>query len=171
MRQGLTLDNLAAAAGVTKSFLSRLERDETSPSVATLQTICEALSLPIGALFEAPVYDLVRGDDAPGILLVGEGVHERLLTPRGQPQVQVVRSTIEPGGSGGDELYTLNCDVEVVHVLSGRLEITMSDMTVTLRQADTLTFSGREPHSWHNPDLARGAEALWVIVPASWHNP
>lgn len=171
LRQGLTLDNVATAAGVTKSFLSRLERDETSPSVATLQVVCEVLSLPMGALFEATEYDVVRAGEAPGILLVGEGVDERLLTPRGQPQLQVVRSRVAAGGSGGAELYTLDCDVEVLHVLEGRLEVTMADTTVELGPGDTLTLAGREPHTWRNLDPDRGAELIWIIAPASWHSP
>ena len=170
VRQGLTLDNVAGAAGVTKGFLSRLERDETSPSVATLQVICEVLSLPMGALFEAPEHDVVRADDAPGILLVGDGVDERLLTPRGQARLQVVRSRVEPGGSGGEELYTLDCDVEVLHVLAGTIEVTMSGTTVELAGGDTLTFAGREPHTWRNTDPDRGAELMWIIAPAAWHN-
>lgn len=168
VRQGLTLDNVAGAAGVTKGFLSRLERDETSPSVATLQVICEVLSLPIGSLFEAPEHDVVRAEDAPGILLVGDGVDERLLTPRGQPHLQVVRSTVEAGGSGGDDLYTLDCDVEVVHVLKGRIEVVMVDTTVQLGTGDTLTFKGREPHTWRNLDDKRSAELMWIIAPAAW---
>ncbi|HJQ05018.1 MAG TPA: cupin domain-containing protein [Nocardioides sp.] len=168
VRQGLTLDNVAGAAGVTKGFLSRLERDETSPSVATLQVICEVLSLPIGSLFEAPEHDVVRAEEAPGILLVGDGVDERLLTPRGQPQLQVVRSTVEAGGSGGDHLYTLDCDVEVVHVLKGRIEVVMVDTTVHLGAGDTLTFKGREPHTWRNLDEKRPAELMWIIAPAAW---
>jgi hypothetical protein len=31
-----------------------------------------------------------------------------------------------------------------------------------------MTFSGREPHTWRNPDPNEAAEALWVIVPAPW---
>lgn len=168
VRQGLTLDNVAGAAGVGKSFLSRLERDATSPSVATLQVICEVLSLPIGSLFEAPQYDVVRAKDAPGILLVGDGVDERLVTPRGQAQLQVVRSTVEAGGSGGDDLYTLDCDIEVLHVLTGRIEVTMVDTTVELGNGDTLTFKGREPHTWRNLDQKRPAELMWIIAPAAW---
>jgi len=168
VRQGLTLDNVAGAAGVTKSFLSRLERDETSPSVATLQVVCEVLSLPMGALFDAPAYDVVRAGEAPGILLVGEGVDERLLTPRGQAHVQVVRSRVEPGGSGGEELYSLDCDVEVLHVLKGKVSVTMTDTTVELASGDTLTFAGREPHTWRNLSDSRAAELLWIISPASW---
>jgi transcriptional regulator with XRE-family HTH domain len=167
-RQGLTIDQVAAAADVTKGFVSRIERDETSPSVATLVTICEVLSLPVGTLFEAAQTDLVRRGAAPEIHLTGAGTEELLLTPRGQSRLQVIRSTIAPGGSGGEELYTLNCELEVLHVLKGRVDLVFSKETHRLMAGDTMTFAGREPHTWHNSDPVRGAEAIWVIVPASW---
>ncbi|SKQ92159.1 XRE family transcriptional regulator [Mycobacteroides abscessus subsp. massiliense] len=168
-RQGLTLENIAAATQLTKGFISRIERDETSPSVATLLTICDVLSLPVGTLFESPHVGLVRKADAPSILLVGQGADEQLLTPRAQGKVQVVRSEIAPGGSGGPDLYTLNCEVEVLHVLVGSIEIALSDRRYLLRKGDTITFAGREPHSWLNPDPQRRAEVIWVISPAPWH--
>ncbi|MBG0564556.1 helix-turn-helix domain-containing protein [Actinoplanes aureus] len=169
LRQGLTIDQVAASAEVSKGFVSRIERDETSPSVATLVTICEVLSLPVGALFEAPQFDLIRAGDAPRIQLAGDGSDERLLTPRGQSRVQVIRSVVEPGGTGGPELYTLNCELEVLHVLDGVLDVVFSRHTVSLGAGDSLTFSGREPHSWLNPDAERTAEAIWVIIPAAWN--
>jgi transcriptional regulator with XRE-family HTH domain len=167
-RQGLTIDQVAAAAEVTKGFVSRIERDETSPSVATLVTICEVLSLPVGALFEAAQTELVRRGEEPQIHLTGAGTEELLLTPRGQSRLQVIRSSIAPGGSGGAELYTLNCELEVLHVLKGRLDLVFSKDSHRLMAGDTMTFAGREPHTWSNPDATRAAEAIWVIVPASW---
>jgi transcriptional regulator with XRE-family HTH domain len=167
-RQGLTIDQVAAASDVTKGFVSRIERDETSPSVQTLVTICEVLSLPVGTLFEVAETDLVRKADAPAIHLTGAGTEELLVTPRGQSRLQVIRSTIAPGGSGGEELYTLNCELEVLHVLKGRLDLVFSKETHRLMAGDTMTFAGREPHTWSNPDATRNAEAIWVIVPASW---
>lgn len=167
-RQGLTIEQVAAAAEVTKGFISRVERDDTSPSVATLVTLCEVLSLPIGTLFQAPQTDLVRLGDAPHIRLTGDGAEERLLTARGQGRLQLVRSVIEPCGTGGAELYTLNCELEVVHVLDGRLDLVFSEQTQRLGTGDTMTFSGREPHTWVNPDRGRGAEVIWVIIPAAW---
>jgi transcriptional regulator with XRE-family HTH domain len=166
-RQGLTIEQIAQSTGLTKGFISRIERDVTSPSVSTLVTVCAALSLPVGELFATPKTDVVRGDTAPGIQLAGQGADERLLTPRGQARLQLVRSVIEPGGSGGEELYTLNCEIEVVHVLRGRLRVVFSKSVELLAEGDTMTFSGREPHTWTNPD-DEVAEALWVIVPAPW---
>lgn len=142
--------------------------DMTSPSVSTLVTVCAALSLPVGELSVVPKTDVVRGAEAPHIQLTGRGADERLLTPRGQARLQLVRSIIEPGGTGGDELYTLNCEVEVVHVLRGRLEVLFSRSAELLEAGDTMTFSGREPHTWHNPDANEVSEVLWVIVPAPW---
>jgi transcriptional regulator with XRE-family HTH domain len=168
LRQGLTIDQVAASAEVSKGFISRIERDETSPSVATLVTICEVLSLPIGTLFEAPQTDLIRAGDAARIQLAGAGADERLLTPRGQARLQLIRSVIEPGGSGGAELYTLNCELEVLHVLDGAIDLIFSRGAESLGAGDSITFSGREPHTWRNPDRRRSAEVIWVIAPAPW---
>lgn len=167
-RQGLTIDQIAQSTGLTKGFISRVERDVTSPSVATLVTVCAALSLPVGELFTTPKTDVVRRADAPQIQLTGRGADERLLTPRGQARLQLVHSIIQPGGTGGEELYTLNCEVEVVHVLRGALQVRFSKSAELLGPGDTMTFSGREPHTWHNPDISEVAEVLWVIVPAPW---
>lgn len=168
LRQGLTIEKVADAAQVTKGFISRLERDEVSPSVTKLVTICDVLSLPIGTLFEAAQTDFVSKSDAPPIRLSGDGVDEHLLTPRGQGRLQMIRSRVQPDGTGGDELYTLNCEVEVCHVLKGRVDIVFSKETFRLTAGDTITFAGREPHTWINPDSARMAELIWVVAPSSW---
>ena len=165
---GYTLDQLAAATQLTKGFLSRVERDETSPSVASLLTLCEVMSIEIGSLFATPDVALVRRSEAPAINLGGTGVAEQLMTPRGQSGLQLVHSTIEPGGSGGDDLYTLDCEVEVVYVLKGSIEMVFSDRRQKVTAGDALTFTGGEPHTWVNPSTARGAEVVWVLVPAPW---
>lgn len=168
LRQGLTIEHVARLSNVTKGFVSRLERDMTSPSVTTLVTICEVLALPVGELFSAPKTDVVRRGAAPRIELTGEGIDERLLTPSGQGRLQLVHSTVEPGANGGAELYTLNAEVEVLHVLKGQIEVVFADHMEALSPGDTITFSGREPHTWRNPSTTRTAEALWIIAPASW---
>ncbi|MGO2140399.1 MAG: helix-turn-helix domain-containing protein [Leucobacter sp.] len=164
--QGLTLEQLAAASDLTKGFISRIERDETMPSVPTLVQLCQALSLPIGSLFEEPDVQLVELAGAPRINMGGIGADERLVTPRAEERVQVLRSSVEPGGSGGDELYTVSCDVESLHVVSGVVEVRFSDREVTLTPGDTLTFPGRTPHTWRAGDT--GAEIVWILVPAAW---
>jgi len=165
--QGLTLAQVAESSGLSKGFLSRVERDETSPSVATLVQLCQVLSLPVGALFAEPEIQRITRSEAPHINLGGVGVTELLMSPRGEERVQLLRSSLEPGAHGGAELYTVNCDVEVLHVISGGVTVRFADRTVRLEAGDALTFPGREPHTWQAAD-DEGAELCWVLAPAPW---
>lgn len=167
LAQSLTIADVATATGLSTGFISRVERDENSPSVATLVTLCQVLSLPVGSLFEAPENEVIALSDAPRINMGGSNAVERLLTPRGESRVQVLRSFLEPGAIGGDELYTINCDVETVHVLSGALRVRLVGGTVELATGDTMTLVGREPHSWENSAHTH-TEIIWTIVPAAW---
>lgn len=164
--QGLTLEQLALSIGVTKGFLSRVERDETSPSVSTLVQLCQTLSLPIGALFEAPDINRIALEDAPRINMGGRGVDEWLITARDESRVQVIRSRMSAHASGGDSLYTVNCDVEVLHVISGAVDLQFADRLESLQSGDTLTFPGRTPHNWTTGNEA--AEVVWTLIPAAW---
>lgn len=165
--QGMSLGQLAETTGLSKGFLSRVERDETSPSVATLVQLCQVLSLPVGALFAEPEIQRVTLAEAPRINLGGVHADERLMSPRSEHRVQLLRSELEPDAHGGSDLYTINCDVEVLHVLAGHLTVRFHDRSVELAAGDALTFPGREPHTWQ---VTGGAPAtvLWVIVPAPW---
>lgn len=165
---GLTLDQLAAATGLTKGFLSRVERDETSPSVATLVTICEVMSLDVGDLFAVSDATLVRRDSAPAINLGGTGVSERLMTPRRESRLQLIHTIAEPGGTGGTDFYTINCQLEVVYALAGAIEVLFPDRRQRLEAGDALTFPGNEPHTWINTSQTDTAEVIWVLVPAPW---
>ena len=51
MKNGLTLEELAERSELTKGFLSQLERNLTSPSIATLEDILEALGTTLGEFF------------------------------------------------------------------------------------------------------------------------
>ncbi|SDC43417.1 transcriptional regulator, XRE family with cupin sensor [Geodermatophilus telluris] len=162
---GLTLAAVADRAGLTKGFLSRLERDEVSPSVASLVAVCSVLGIGVGQLFEPPATSLVRAGEAPPTNFGGAGVREVLLTAGTQRALHVIRSVVEPGGGGGDELYALACDVEFVHVLRGRLRLLLPGEVVDLHEGDAFTMPGTTPHTWLNPSTAP-CEVLWVLTPA-----
>ena len=164
--QRLTIEQVAEATGLTKGFLSRVERDLTSPSVASLVTLCQVLSVSIGDLFAAPETHLTRRDDGPKISLGGEGIVERLLTARSERRLQIIRAVIEPRGRGESELYAVDCDVDVLHVTKGRIQLILSNEKYDLEEGDTLSFPGREPHTWVNPS-DETVEVLWILVPAA----
>lgn len=164
--RGLTLDQAAEAAGLTKSFLSRLERDEAAPSVASLLALCEVLGIRVGDLFDPPSTSIVRAGEGRLIQFGGHGVHEYLVSPGTQQNLEVLRAVIDPGGGGGDELYTLDCDMEFVHVIDGTLIIVIGEDAHDLAAGDSMTFPGRTPHTWRNGSKTRRCEVLWVLAPA-----
>ena len=164
--RGLTLEQVAAATGLTKGFLSRLERDDVSPSVASLVGVCDVLGLRVGALFDPPDRSLVRAGEGQRISFGGQHVIEHLLTPGSQSAVQVLHSNIEPGGTGGVERYVLDSDVEFVYVVAGQFVVELGEEPVQLGPGDAFTFCGRDPHTWHNASTTDPAEVLWVLSPA-----
>ena len=165
LARGLTLGQVAAAAGLTEGFVSKLERDQVSPSVASLVAVCEALGLKVGDLFDAPESAIVRAGDGAQINFGGSDAKEYLLSSGNQTSIEVLHSVIEPGGSGGAELYALNCEVEFVYVLRGQLEMVLGPERHLLNTGDAMTFRGRDPHTWLNPSDQQ-VEVLWVMSPA-----
>src|SRR6201986_5637477 len=105
----MSLGEVAARSGVTKSFLSRVERDITSPSVASLVGICHALGLSPAELFQTPQTTLVRRADRPRVadLPKAEEVVDTLITPAGERHATLLETTASAGGGGGLPPYTL----------------------------------------------------------------
>lgn len=159
----LTMDQVAEFSGLTKGFLSRVERDLTSPSVASLRAVCQVLGIAPGQVLDAPETLVVRLDSAPRVHLGGDGITELLLTPPGRRDLQLIRAVVAPGGRGETELYTMDCEVESLHVLSGSFVLRTLGGEIALEAGDTASFSGSEPHSWANPG-DREAVVLWALA-------
>lgn len=161
-----TLAEVADAAGLTKGFLSKIERDQASASVASLIRICETLDLSVGELFDAPAGNVVRHTAYPPINFGGTRMTEYLLTPNGERRLQAILSDIEPGGGSGGEPYSLPADVEFVFVVSGRLAVTLREEEVVLEAGDTLTFAPHVPHTFRGAHEEANTQVLWVFSPA-----
>jgi quercetin dioxygenase-like cupin family protein len=54
----------------------------------------------------------------------------------------------------------------VLHVIKGTIKLILTNEEYVLSSGDTVTFPGREPHTWVNP-TDESVEVLWVLVPAS----
>ena len=163
--RGLSIEQVAGASGITKSFLSRLERDAAAASVATLLRVCNAIGIRPGSLFEAPETKLVRAGKGTPINLGGEAMSEYLISDSGNTHMMALLSVIEPGGGSGPEPYTLNAEHDLVHVKAGELVVHVDNVSYHLREGDTLTFPPSLPHSWVNPSKTAQTLAVWVIVP------
>jgi transcriptional regulator with XRE-family HTH domain len=166
LERGLTIAEVGERAGLTAGFISQLERDLTSASLSSLYRICTVLDLRVGNLVDdAPAGRLIRREEqSRRSLAIGSAEH-LLLSSGDERRFHVTESHIPPGGSAGDELYTLPADVELVYVLSGSLELRVGDDVHELEQGDTLTYSPRDPHTWRNPSETDEAVVLWTALP------
>jgi len=52
-KQEITVADLSATTGLSIGMLSKIENGNTSPSLTTLQTLADALSVPLSAFFKA----------------------------------------------------------------------------------------------------------------------
>lgn len=165
----VTLRELAQRAGVTESFLSQVEREVTSPSIASVQRIARALDLGIAELFvdEPPIGRIVRRAERRRIAYPGLNAVDEFLTSGRDGRLEVILTTLDPGGGTGDEAYAHESDEEVVIVLEGRLELWVGDEFHALDEGDSITYTSRQPHRNRNPGPGR-AVILFCATPPSF---
>lgn len=164
-----TLRQLAARAAVTESFLSQVERGVASPSIASVQRIARALDTSIAELFASDerAGTVVRVDDRRKVVYQGLGAVDEFLTRGTDGRLQVIYSTIQPGGGTGDEAYSHDSDEEVVVVLEGALDLWVGGEHYRLEAGDAVTHSSRVPHRNTNPGPGV-ARVLFCITPPSF---
>jgi len=166
---GMTLRELAAQAGVTESFLSQVERGVASPSIASVRRIARGLGHSIADLFAEDEASgrLVRAKERRRIAYPGLDASDEFLTRSENGKIQVILSTIQPGGGTGDEAYTHESDEEVVIVLEGTLELWVGNEHYVLEEGDAVTHPSRLPHRNTNPGPGV-ARVLFCITPPSF---
>ena len=71
-----------------------------------------------------------------------------------------------PSAAGGGHEHPQHLDVDVLHVVKGSIRLILTNEEFELSTGDTVTFPGREPHTWVNP-TDDAVEVLWVLVPAA----
>jgi len=139
-QRGVTLTDLAAATGISKSTLSRLEAGQRRPSLELLLPIAQAHQMPLDELVGAPEV----GD--PRVR----------FTPRNRGGRTVVPLTRQPGGlqawkaiippePGEPELRTHE-GYEWLYVLSGRMRLLLADHDITMGPGEVAEFDTRLPH-------------------------
>ena len=82
---GITLEQLADKSGMTKSYLSKVERGLNTPSIAAALKLARALNVNVEELFDGEHdgqarYSLVRRDERQALVGGGEGPGYAVLT-------------------------------------------------------------------------------------------
>lgn len=163
--RNLTLDEVAKSSGVTKSFVSRFERDEVQASVAVLLKIFGAIGIKLSDVFDPPPSSYVPAGNGVSVNFGGHNIKESIVNGQNDASMMALFSIIEPGGGSGPELYILKAESDLIHILEGELRVTVGGEIYDLKPGDTLTFSPTIPHSWENLSPTAICKSLWVIVP------
>lgn len=169
-QRGLSLQQVADAAGVSIGHLSQIERGLTSPAVRDLIRIAEAMGARPGFFFEALTEQQVQNDHDIVVRAVHrrevafhEGVTKEALFPLGEGNIHMYMMTIRPGGRAGEQLY-VHSGEEAGLVIQGQLLLTVEDRDFTLNEGDSFRFLSSRPHRFSNPTKSI-TRVAWVNVP------
>jgi transcriptional regulator with XRE-family HTH domain len=141
--RGLTLARVAAAAGLNVGYLSQIENDKASPSLACLSAIAGALEVPIAWFLvdETQPPEVARAADRRWHKRAG-GRASR-VDARGSSDISIVEVNAEPGHSTG--LHTHPGDEHHL-VTAGRFRLTQGPHVTELGPGDYLRWDGLIPH-------------------------
>jgi transcriptional regulator with XRE-family HTH domain len=147
---GVTLEVLAEKTGMTKSYLSKVERGLNTPSIAAALKLAKALNVKVEELFcadnaRADSYSLVRsherqslgaGDKGPAYAVLAHQVSERSLLP----------FIIYPPTEFTDKSFKEHGGEEFLFVHEGQVEVDFMNERVLLNRGDALHFNSQKPH-------------------------
>jgi transcriptional regulator with XRE-family HTH domain len=143
-QRGVTLTELAAETGISKSTLSRLESGQRKPSLEPLLLIARAHSVPLDELVGAPE---VRD---PRILPKPRVRNGRMVVPlTGQAGGLHAWKVIIPPERTQPELRTHD-GYEWLYVLSGQMRLIVAGDDITMGPGEATEFDTGRPH-WFGP--------------------
>ena len=150
----LTLEQLAAASGVSRSMLSQIERGQANPTLAVTFRIAQAFGISIGELVDqhwaTSGIEIVHGSDPGSIFRNDEDCRVRTLSPlHMEKNIEFYEIRLGAGAKldsaphyeGTKELLTVNSGV--ARLLSGESDC-------LLQAGDSAHFRADVPHAIEN---------------------
>lgn len=149
--QKITLDKLAQQTGYSKGYLSKLEKSDKAPPVATLETIARALNVTISALLGEDTQSislcLVRKDESPFVTRDGTAfgyAYEAMAYNYPDRMMEVFLLTL-PLGRKKRVLYQHEGE-EVLFMIQGTMKFFHGANEYTVNEGDCLYFDSSIPH-------------------------
>lgn len=168
IKNGLTQEELANRSELSKGFISQIERDLTSPSIATLVDLLQCLGSNLKDFFSEMVDEkIVFGKDDIFIKENRELNHEiRWIVPDSQKNhMEPILLSLSAGGSS--ELDDPHEGEEFGYVLSGSIYIHLGGRKYRAKRDESFYFKPSVIHYISNAGKNE-AKLLWVSTPPSF---
>ena len=151
--RSMTVTELATQAQVSVAMISRIENGNVSPSLNTLQSLAQALSVSIMALFSntkksADVHHVRAGSGLPSRRLTDDHAHDYLLLGKHVGvggSFQSARIQIERDSSGTLPVYQHEGHV-FIYLIKGKAIYSCENETFEMFPGDTLSFDAKLTH-------------------------
>ncbi len=171
--KGMTLRQLADAAGCSESLLSKIENGRANPSLKMIHRVASALSMPVAGLFQQesdPDSVVLRHGERPVVetdqVRRGEGVQLEAVIPNAPGHLlSGYINHIEPGGGSAGDLQ--HEGEEFGYVLEGEIELKVSGRRHRIGVGDCFHFRSERPHSYRNVGK-KTARILWLNTPPTF---
>lgn len=170
LARGMSVNRLAAAAGVSAGIVSQIERERANPSLNTIEKICAALAVPTDTILtvepaSADPSFVCRAASRRNIL-VGTApiLKEMMIAPAGSPNLRMMMIALPPRSENLD--VVIEVGQKAGFVLEGEIRIVVKGEAARLAPGDGFQFSSDQPHSLHN-DSDAPAKVFWIISKGS----
>ncbi|MFQ6791438.1 helix-turn-helix domain-containing protein [Thomasclavelia sp.] len=160
---GLTLEELANRSELTKGFLSQLERDLTSPSVATLEDILEALGTNLQEFFSEKVEEQIVFKKDDFFENVQDDYKVVYIIPNAQKN-KMEPILIELDKGQRSMALDPHEGEEFGYVIQGRIKLVNGEKEYVLKKGETFYLKGQLSHYLFNPGESK-AKVIWVSTP------
>ena len=169
LQRGLTQEELADRCELSKGFISLLERDLTSPSIATLVDILESLGTDLKTFFsEAGDEKVVFGEKDIFVKEDADGLkgHVKWLVPSAQKnRMEPILVELGPGGETDED--DPHEGEEFGYVLSGSVRIVIGERVERARKDESFYFKPVAAHKLINAGKTP-CRVIWVSTPPSF---
>lgn len=163
MAKDLTQEELADRAELSKGFISQVENDLTSPSIATLEDLLVCLGTTLADFFAEENQDqIVFGKDDFFVKSYPEERVSRcwIVPPAQKYRMEPLLLTLEPGGATEED--TPHAGEEFGYVLKGSAVVHVGNRAERVVKGQSFYYSAGETHRITSE---KGAEILWISSP------
>ena len=164
----LTQEELADRAELSKGFISQLEHNLTSPSIATLTDILQCLGTNLQEFFAETSEEQIVFRNNDYFEKIDTELFNKVewIIPNAQKNImEPIRLTLEPGGSTyPDQPHE---GEEFGYVLSGAVLIHIGKQTYKAKKGESFYFVPSKRHFIENAGKG-AATLLWVSSPPSF---